>query len=216
MGMCLLAQGWGILATVPSDPLTNPDLPRQILMTLLLLFQLAAANPCGTAGSAAVMAPAGISGPRIAISGQVFRPDGMTPAAGVVMYVYHTRRDGRYALAPNQPPEFRAWLKTDDQGRYRYETIRPGAYPDRTTPEHVHVQFWGPGTPWQYAEDLYFDDDQLLPAGERERSARAGRFAHVVRLQPSQGRGEAVQNFRLKVAGDRMEASIAHGYAACR
>lgn len=214
--MCLLAQGWGILATVHSAPLPKPDLPRQILVVLLLLFQMAAANPCSAAASVAVIAPAGLSGPRIAISGQVFRPDGTTPAAGVVMYVYHTRHDGRYAEAPNQPPQFRAWLRTDAQGRYRYETIRPGAYPDRTTPEHVHIQFWGPGTPWQYAEDLYFDDDPLLPARERERSARAGRFAHVVRLKPRQGRGEAVQNFRLKAAGDRMEESIAHGHMACR
>jgi protocatechuate 3,4-dioxygenase beta subunit len=214
--MCLLAQGWGILATVHADPLPNPDLPRQILMTLLSLFLLAAANPCSAASPAAVIAPASMSGPRIAISGQVFRPDGTTPAAGVVMYVYHTRRDGRYAAAPHQPPEFRAWIKTDDQGRYRYETIRPGAYPGGGTPEHVHIQFWGPGTPWQYAEDLYFNDDPLVPARERERSARARRFAHVVRLQPRQGRGEATQNFRLKAAGDRMEESIAHGHAACR
>lgn len=214
--MCLLAQGWGILATVHSGPLPKTDLARQKRMVPLLLLQLAAADPCATAASTAVIAPAGVSGPRITISGQVFLPDGATPAAGVVMYVYHTRRDGRYAAASHQPPEFRAWIRTDTQGRYRYETIRPGAYPDRRTPEHIHVQFWGPGTPWQYTEDLYFDDDPLLPAGERERSARAGRFAHVVRLQPRDGRGEAVQNFRLKAAGDRMEESIAHGRAACR
>jgi protocatechuate 3,4-dioxygenase beta subunit len=216
MTMCLLAQGWGILATVHADPLPQSGLTHQKPMTLRALFLLAAANPCSTAASVAVIAPAGISGPRIAISGQVFRPEGTSPAAGAVMYVYHTRRDGRYASTPSQPPELRAWIMSDAHQRYRYETIRPGAYPDRGTPEHVHIQFWGPGTPWQYAEDLYFDDDPLVPARERERSARAARFAHVVRLQPRQGRGEAAQNFRLKVAGDRMEESIAHGHAACR
>src|SRR5687767_5065408 len=40
-------------------------------------------------------------GTRIAINGTVYNPDG-TPAPGVILYIYHTDRSGRYPLNGNQ------------------------------------------------------------------------------------------------------------------
>jgi len=36
-------------------------------------------------------------GPKIEISGIIYKPDGKTPAAGVILYVYHTDQNGIYA-----------------------------------------------------------------------------------------------------------------------
>src|SRR5258707_1174520 len=47
-------------------------------------------GPCATASSKITIAPESEPGSRMVVSGQVFRPDGVTPAAGVIMYAYHT------------------------------------------------------------------------------------------------------------------------------
>ncbi len=158
-----------------------------------------------------VIAPVEEPGERLIVRGQVFAPDGETPVPGVVLYVYHTDLGGRYARL-GWTPRLRGWVRTDAEGRYEYRTIRPGAYPGRSNPAHVHVQLWGAGYEPQYANDLLFADDPLLGAGERERSRAAGRFAHVCapgRTKP--GELLCTHNHRLKPTGDRFEDNTRHG-----
>jgi hypothetical protein len=163
------------------------------------------------APSAIVIAPAGEPGERLVVRGQVFSPDGTTPVPGVVLYAYHTDATGHYARL-GWTPRLRGWMRTDAEGRYEYRTIRPGAYPGRDTPAHVHVQLWGAGYEPQSSQDLLFADDALLPATERERSRAAGRFAHVCAPERSAA-GEllCIHNHRLKPKGDRFEENIRHG-----
>ena len=70
------------------------------------------------------------------VSGCVFGPDGVTPAPGVVVYVYHTDRTGIYA-EPGAPPRLCGWIRTDRRGRYAYRSIRPAPYPGGRQPAHV-------------------------------------------------------------------------------
>jgi protocatechuate 3,4-dioxygenase, beta subunit len=174
-----------------------------------------AADPCVSAGWEARLGTNASGGERLIVEGRVYGPDGITPAPGVIMYVYQTGPGGEYGRDAWGGPLLRAWLRTDAQGRYRYATVKPGAYPGGRVPAHIHIQFWGGGVPPQYAEDLYFDDDPLLPEAIRQASARLGRFAHVVRVSRRDGALHAEQNFRLKAAEDRFEESILHGRRRC-
>jgi len=173
-------------------------------------------DPCARAGREAVLAPAGEPGTRLRVEGLVFAPDGKTPVEGVVVYAYQTDLTGRYAARPSDPPRLRGHMRTDRDGRFSYDTIRPASYPGGRNPQHIHHQAWGAGYPPQWAGDLLFDDDPLVPDAERRRSEALGPFAFVrpVVSHPAHGALVKIQ-LRLKSTGDRFEPNTRHGIDAC-
>ncbi|HMM36698.1 MAG TPA: hypothetical protein PKA62_18500 [Thermoanaerobaculia bacterium] len=173
-------------------------------------------DPCLVALPEARLAPTGEPGTRLRVEGLVFAPDGTTPAAGVVVYAYQTDATGVYA-SPGRPPRLRGWMRTDADGRFTYDTIRPAPYPGGRNPAHVHHQLWGAGWPAQWGNDLLFDDDPLVPEPERRRSASLGPFAFVRAVEEPPPHGAVVKlRLRLKTAGDRFEDGTRHGVDACR
>src|SRR5690606_21521486 len=74
--------------------------------------------------------PPGEPGTPLVFSGTVYRPDGTTPAPGVVLYVYQTDATGIYG-PPGRPPRLRGWLRaglpTAAAGSYEVRTTRPGS-----------------------------------------------------------------------------------------
>lgn len=119
-------------------------------------------------------------GPRIEISGVVYKRDGKTPAPGVIIYVYHTDQSGTYPSGANQKGwaarhgSIRGWLKTDTNGSYRFFTLRPAAYPGRTDPAHIHVSIKEPGMTEYWIDAFLFNDDPLLTEAERKRQENRG------------------------------------------
>ncbi len=148
--------------------------------------------------------------------GQVFRPDGATPAAGVVVYAFHTGAAGSYDTNSAGRPRRDAFMRTDAQGRFELNTGMPGAYSDGREPAHVHVQLWGGGAPAQWAEDVLFKDDPLLPDEVRTRSRAAGQFAWVSDAPLEGGVRVVHRSIRLKAQGDRFERVTRHGLDVCR
>ncbi len=119
--------------------------------------------------------------PKLKISGTVYKQDGRTPAVDVILYIYHTNREGLYQAAKSsigwgrRHGALRGWVKTDAQGQYTFYTFRPAAYPNGQEPEHIHMTVKEPNTIPYYIEDILFDDDPLLTAERRARlNQRAG------------------------------------------
>jgi protocatechuate 3,4-dioxygenase, beta subunit len=117
---------------------------------------------------------------RIAINGIVYKADGKTPAAGVILYIYHTDQTGVY---PKRGDEkgwgqrhgyLRGWMKTAEDGSYKFFTRRPAAYPGRTDPAHIHIIVKEPGMNEYWIEDFVFDDDPLLTPERRSRMENRG------------------------------------------
>ena len=50
------------------------------------------------------------------------------PAAGIIVYAYQTDATGIYPRGSTRHGRLRGWVRTDEAGRYRFDTIRPGAY----------------------------------------------------------------------------------------
>ena len=81
------------------------------------------------------------------------------PVPGVIVYAYHTDAHGIYPHAATRHGRLRGWARTNAEGRYRFDTIRPGSYPDRRTPEHIHMHVIEPGCCTYYIDSVHFTDD---------------------------------------------------------
>ncbi len=129
--------------------------------------------------SAARIPPPDEPGDRLILTGRVYKPDGRTPAAGVVVYAHHTNAAGVY---PTRGTErgwgrrhgyLRGWILTDSTGAYRFDTIRPGAYPGRADPAHIHMVVKEPGRQEYWIDEVVFADDHRVT--ERFRTAQERR-----------------------------------------
>lgn len=89
------------------------------------------------------------AGDVVYISGQVLDDD-CRPVAGALVEIWQANKHGRYAheADPNPAPldpHFQGWgqVISDEQGRYSFKTIIPGAYPagqDWWRPPHIHFK----------------------------------------------------------------------------
>lgn len=118
--------------------------------------------------------------PKLKISGTVYQQDGKTPAKDVILYIYHTNREGIYQTKGDEEGWakrhgfIRGWIKTDSTGNYTFYTFRPGSYPDRSEPEHIHLTVKEPGRNEYYLDDFVFEDDPLLESGRRNAFSNRG------------------------------------------
>jgi hypothetical protein len=92
-----------------------------------------------TLSSTARIAPASEPGDPLVVRGRLLNVDG-SPAAGAIVFAYQTDRSGLYDRRENGPHSWRlrGWARTDSDGRFTFETIRPGSYPNSNNPPHVH------------------------------------------------------------------------------
>lgn len=120
------------------------------------------------------------AGAKIEISGIIYQPDGKTPAANVILYVYHTDQKGIYAPGPNakgwekRHGHLRGWMKTNEKGEYRFYTLVPASYPNSSNPKHIHPVIKEAGKSEYWIDEFVFDDDPLLPEKERKRNKPVG------------------------------------------
>jgi protocatechuate 3,4-dioxygenase beta subunit len=132
-------------------------------------------------------------GERIVVTGRVLGDDGR-PVPDTLLEVWQCNAAGRYVHAADQhdaplDPNFlgAGRCATDAEGRYRFVTIKPGAYPwgnhpNAWRPPHIHFSLFGPGFVTRLVTQMYFPGDPLLaldpiyngaPAGARERMISA-------------------------------------------
>lgn len=147
----------------------------------------------------ATMIEPGEPGEALHVTGTVYGEDGETPAAGVIVYAYHTDATGVYNEPnDNTNPRLKATVVTDARGRYELETIKPAPYPGGGVPAHIHFRLSGGGFPDQ-RRDLNFEGDPYLSARAKERSAEQGTFGPVRPLERAEGGGwRVVFDMRLR------------------
>jgi len=112
-------------------------------------------------------------GERIIVAGRVLDEDGR-PVRNTMVEVWQANAAGRYnhpgdthdaPLDPNFQGMGRVF--TDEDGWYRFVTIRPGAYPWRNhknawRPNHIHYSVFGAGFAQRMITQMYFPGDPLL------------------------------------------------------
>jgi len=149
-----------------------------------------------------VIPPKNEAGEQLEISGTILRPDGVTPAAGMVLFVYHTDVAGYYNEKDDPGhPRLKGWMKTGADGRYQFRTIRPGAYPHRTTPAHIHAHLYGPDYSERAIDDFWFEDDPRVNPKELARAREQGDPPVIVTLKRGDdGVWRGLRDIRIKPA----------------
>lgn len=153
--------------------------------SLIMAFSGPPPTPPAPADVSATSIIAGPSEPgeRLIVNGQVFAPDGVTPAAGVIVYAYQTDATGQYRNDSSRVARLHGWVKSDAEGRFEFRTIRPASYPNRASPAHIHFHVWGGGYPLQWIPELKFADDVLLSQRDLTESKTLGDFANIRAVQ---------------------------------
>jgi protocatechuate 3,4-dioxygenase, beta subunit len=127
------------------------------------------------------------------ISGVIYKADAVTPAAGVILYVYHTDAKGYYSPTPEQTGQarrhghLRGWMKTNERGEYRFRSIRPAPYPNRGVPAHIHPTIKEPDKNEYYIDEYWFDDDPLLTDDKRAKLEKRGGLGIIHVSRDSKG-----------------------------
>ena len=106
-------------------------------------------------------------GERMEISRKIYKSDGKTPAAGIILYIYHTNAKGYYSPSDTQTMarrhgHLRGRMITNNKGQYKFTTIRPGQYPKADIPAHIHPIVKEPNKIEYYIDEYVFDDDLKL------------------------------------------------------
>ena len=112
-------------------------------------------------------------GERITVSGRVFDTEGK-PLRNTLVEIWQANACGRYRhrwdryqapLDPNFSGAGRCL--TDDEGRYRFVTIKPGPYPwgnhyNAWRPAHIHFSLLGRAFAQRLVTQMYFPGDPLF------------------------------------------------------
>jgi protocatechuate 3,4-dioxygenase beta subunit len=112
-------------------------------------------------------------GERIVVSGRILDDRGR-PIRNTLVEIWQANAAGRYAHEIDQhpaplDPNFSGAGRclTDDDGHYRFVTIKPGAYPwgnhpNAWRPQHIHFSLFGRAFTERLVTQMYFPGDPLL------------------------------------------------------
>lgn len=153
-------------------------------------------------------------GTPIVVSGRVFDEDG-EPVRKALIEVWQANRWGKYdhpddvSDAPLDP-NFKGFgrMLTDAEGRYRFRSIKPGAYPNPgydnwMRPPHVHFSIFAAGVMERLITQLYFPGEELndidpILNGIEDLEARA---ALIARPLPDEADGSLAYEFNIVLRG---------------
>ncbi|HXG67488.1 MAG TPA: protocatechuate 3,4-dioxygenase [Blastocatellia bacterium] len=119
------------------------------------------------------------------------------PLPGIKLEIWQANNHGRYAHIndPNTAPldpNFQGYgvQVTDAKGRFRFKTIKPGAYPtgegDWSRPPHIH--FYVTGRHEALITQMYFPGEELNAKDRLLQSAGASQSSLIARVEPA-GKG---------------------------
>lgn len=140
-------------------------------------------------------------GERIVVSGQVLNQRGR-PQVGVLIEAWQANASGRYAHEIDQhdapiDPNFLGVGRsiTDQDGYYRFYTIKPGAYPWKNhpnawRPQHIHFSLIGKTIADRLVTQMYFPGDPLLD------------YDPIFAAVPSAARERLISSFDLGITED--------------
>lgn len=112
-------------------------------------------------------------GERMIITGRLLDESGR-PIRRSLVEIWQANASGRYHHAGDQhdaplDPSFHGLGRTmtDDEGRYRFMTVKPGSYPwpnhaNAWRPQHIHFSLLGNAPVQRLVTQMYFPGDPLL------------------------------------------------------
>lgn len=130
---------------------------------------------------------------KLKVSGVILNPDGKTPASDVIVYIYQTNEYGVYETNGDETGWtrrhgfIRGWVKTTVDGQFSFYTIKPGIYPNRSEPAHIHFTILEPNGQYYWISNINFQGDALL--SDKELHPNSPRGGWPLALEVTQSRG---------------------------
>lgn len=146
-------------------------------------------------------------GERIVVEGTV-RDESGKPLTNTLIEIWQANSAGRYIHTADQhdapiDPNFFGGGRciTDEKGKYRFYTIKPGAYPwgnhtNAWRPAHIHLSLFGPTFATRLITQFYFPGDPLL------------KLDPIFLSTPAEARDRLIADFSL----DATQEGFALGY----
>ena len=142
-------------------------------------------------------------GTKITVRGQLKDVNGNSLKDHLV-YVYQTNYRGWYGSdrvhfnmmsGDERHARLFAYLKTDAQGKFEFNTIQPQGYPQSDLPAHIHIEVFDKNRS-VFISELLFDDDDRLVGERRTRSISAG----FMISKPSMENGKKVYDYTVTIS----------------
>ena len=144
-----------------------------IRLAFVILYALvgaaAAQSPIHEAPAAAPstgrVIPPGEPGQPLHVSG-VIVDSGGKPITGASLYVYQTDHEGYYGVKPasdSRNPRLKVFLRSDAQGAWSFDTVKPGAYPGGQVPAHIHFEVSARGLAAKVFEIVFEGEPFVTP-----------------------------------------------------
>lgn len=150
----------------------------------------------------------------IVVSGRITDEEGR-PVRKALIELWQANRWGKYDHPDDTTdapldPNFKGWARvmTDAEGRYRFRSIKPGAYPNPgydnwMRPPHIHYSIFAAGLMQRLITQLYFPGEELndidpILNGIEDLEARASLIAHP---EPAQPDGTLTFSFDIVLRG---------------
>lgn len=147
-------------------------------------------------------------GERLIIKGRVTNLDCTEFIKDAIIDVWHADDAGAY---DNSGFNLRGIVKSDNQGYYQFETIKPGKYLNgaQYRPSHIHFKITAPGKP-VVTTQLYFDGDTDIPA-DAAASITSGTYDathRIITLTMVNGKWEGTWDIAIAADGELIETGI--------
>lgn len=119
-------------------------------------------------------------GESLVVSGRVTDENG-NPVHRALIYAFHTDHLGNYSssggnvgsMGDSLNPRIFGFIRTGEDGRYRFRSIHPGQYPDNGPPAHIHFEVTADGHE-KLITEMMFEGDSRMNRENRRSFERAG------------------------------------------
>ena len=147
------------------------------------------------------LAPPDYLGDRLIIKGTVLEGDCSTPIPNTTLTIWHTDENGRY-----DDNWYRGKVRTDEQGKYDFVTVRPGKYAQgfSARPAHIHIKVESEDHT-TLTTQLYFSGDSNLAPNDPCSACRSDDPTHIIDLEqyPLEGISMYTGEFRIILESKR-------------
>lgn len=133
-----------------------------------------------------------VEGERMTLEGTIYETDDKTPAQNVIVYAYHTNNQGEYEKKGNEQGNgvrhgyLRAWAKTNEEGKYKFRTIKPAPYPNHSEPAHIHMTLMREDFDEYWINATWFKGDKIITKEMTDKLNRTGGFSNIIELKKNE------------------------------
>ena len=137
---------------------------------------------------------------KLKVTGTIYQSDGVTPAKDVILFIEQPDENGDFDLRIENDKRYvhhRAWVKTNEDGKYTFYTFVPGNDRRYNQPQQIFPVIKEPSKPAYEINTYLFDEDPLLSKRCRKKIKKQNSESRILNLKKVDGVLVAKRNIIL-------------------